>query len=311
MSVSLTTDTQIYEDKEITCAKIVCTSVSTYRFTNIVSAPYNYEFQGVIRATGDRTITVICGDSYADISVNTTFMRYIVPFPNVTIDTVDSLYLVFPAGTYYLYNLQLERGTVPTQWQPAPEDTTTEAAKVTKSLLEQVTQLDVYNRLTNNGETQGIYLEDGQLYINASYIHSGVFSADYIFGGKISDVSGNNFWDLTTGELNINAVSGTIDGSNIETTDSTADLRYQMNEVLQHFHIRDDAGLEIITDDGTAIILSNGEVLIRDAGQISTDIVGKDITSGSLTLSEYLSVGNHKLLARSNGTNSTLVYVGD
>ena len=47
-------------------------------------------------------------------------------------------------------------------------------------LDEQLNQQNIFNRLTNNGETQGIYLEDEKLYINGEYIKSNSISADSI-----------------------------------------------------------------------------------------------------------------------------------
>ena len=35
------------------------------------------------------------------------------------------------------------------------------------------TQTDIFNKLTNNGALQGLYMKDGKLYINATYIKSG------------------------------------------------------------------------------------------------------------------------------------------
>ena len=43
-----------------------------------------------------------------------------------------------------------------------------------------LTQRSVFNALTNNGQTQGIYLSNGRIYINATYIQSGNISADLI-----------------------------------------------------------------------------------------------------------------------------------
>lgn len=49
-----------------------------------------------------------------------------------------------------------------------------------------VSQMDVFNRLTNGGEQQGIYIEDGKIYVNAEYIRAGTLSADLIEGGTIT-----------------------------------------------------------------------------------------------------------------------------
>lgn len=46
----------------------------------------------------------------------------------------------------------------------------------------------VFNRLTNYGESEGIYVEDGKLYINASYIASGIINADLIKAGTLKGV---------------------------------------------------------------------------------------------------------------------------
>ena len=47
-----------------------------------------------------------------------------------------------------------------------------------------LTQQDLFNRLTNNGQTQGIYLSNGKLYINATYIQSGTLSGIRVEAGS-------------------------------------------------------------------------------------------------------------------------------
>lgn len=54
------------------------------------------------------------------------------------------------------------------------------------------TQEEVFNKLTDNGKIQGIFMRDGQLYINASYIGAGTFVADYIKGGTLRLGGSNN-----------------------------------------------------------------------------------------------------------------------
>lgn len=75
-----------------------------------------------------------------------------------------------------------------------------------------LTQEDVFNRLTNNGQTQGIVLNNGQLYINASYINTGTMSADrvrtgYLYSDNYDFTTGNQF--LNTG-ASINLDNGNI-----------------------------------------------------------------------------------------------------
>ena len=54
------------------------------------------------------------------------------------------------------------------------------------------TQSDIFNKLTNNGKTMGIYLQNGVLYINASYINTGFFSFDRGHGGTLTLGGSNN-----------------------------------------------------------------------------------------------------------------------
>lgn len=62
------------------------------------------------------------------------------------------------------------------------------------ALDDSLTQRDVFNRLTNNGATQGIYLSGGKVYVNATYIETGI----------ISDRYGRSTWNLNTGSLTTN-----------------------------------------------------------------------------------------------------------
>ena len=87
---------------------------------------------------------------------------------------------------------------VSTDWELASKYTDDTAVD---NLDDSLDQEGVFNRLTNNGTTQGIYLENGQLYINASYIQSGIVSADRI------DVTGIFAQDITA--------TGTITGAHL------------------------------------------------------------------------------------------------
>ena len=62
-----------------------------------------------------------------------------------------------------------------------------------EQLDESLNQTGVFNRLTNNGQSQGIYMEGNSLYVNAQYIGTGM----------ISDVTGRSFWNLDTGDLQL------------------------------------------------------------------------------------------------------------
>lgn len=74
-------------------------------------------------------------------------------------------------------------------------------------------QAEVFKRLTNNGALQGIYMDNGNLYINGSYIKAGTIDTDYLDVGDIistgsiivagADISNlnNNSGFITSGDI--------------------------------------------------------------------------------------------------------------
>lgn len=79
-------------------------------------------------------------------------------------------------------------------------------------------QEGVFNRLTNNGQTQGIYLQNNRIYINATYIQSGTLSANLIKGGILTLGGASN----GNGRLEVlnssNQVIGTINNTGVNLT---------------------------------------------------------------------------------------------
>ena len=90
------------------------------------------------------------------------------------------------AGRYYWTRslITWSDGTV-TYTDPVLARALTSGNQSTNDLDNSLTQLDVFNRLTNNGQTQGVYLSNGKLYINGDYIKAGTINGDYIKGGTI------------------------------------------------------------------------------------------------------------------------------
>ena len=78
------------------------------------------------------------------------------------------------------------------------------AQSAVTTLDNSLNQQGVFNRLTNNGQTQGIYLINGLLYINASYIQAGDLSASRIKGGTLTLGGDNN----TNGTLTVKDANG-------------------------------------------------------------------------------------------------------
>lgn len=60
----------------------------------------------------------------------------------------------------------------------AAQKTADDASESVSKLDEKLSQDEIFNRLTNNGKSQGLYRgEDGELYVNASYIATGILTS--------------------------------------------------------------------------------------------------------------------------------------
>ena len=193
---TITKHLDIYEGKTIECAavNIVDPIETELIFPNLAPVDSDYVFQMVAKTDeGSNLLSVAVGDSVAEsVTIGSSkFTRIILKFEDVKTLYHQDLSIVFAnAGTVYLYNLQLERSTVASEWRPAPEDVVEEAAEESESRAQAVvdaqTQLDIFNKLTDNGRVKGIYLQDGELYMNASYIRTGTISADRIAAGAVT-----------------------------------------------------------------------------------------------------------------------------
>lgn len=121
--------------------------------------------------------------------------------------------------------------------------------------VDNLTQQEIFNILTNNGVVQGIYMQDGQLYINAEYIKTGI----------ISDGTEKSFWNLSTGDLQLSgdfqqradngSLSVAITGNQIKFYSWEDDGNY----VGSVGAVKDDStgktGVEMWCDKGEQVIL--------------------------------------------------------
>ena len=65
------------------------------------------------------------------------------------------------------------------------------ADSVISKMNESLTQEAIFNKLTNNGDTQGIYLNGGRVYLNASYLRTGIIRGE------------RGTWDLNNGIISM------------------------------------------------------------------------------------------------------------
>ena len=90
----------------------------------------------------------------------------------------------------------------------AAKDYTDEALEAyvpTKDFNRYLTFENTFNALTHDGKDQGLFTQNGELYINASYVRTGIIS------GNTSASHGRTLWDLDQGYLQ-NAMQSYIAG---------------------------------------------------------------------------------------------------
>lgn len=88
----------------------------------------------------------------------------------------------------------------------AEDNAVGQAIDIAKSAVDSQTQEDVFNKLTNNGKLPGLFMKDGQLYINASYLLSGTLDAALInvknlIADKVNSIKGESKMEITESEL--------------------------------------------------------------------------------------------------------------
>lgn len=131
--------------------------------------------------------------------------------------------------------------------------------------VDNLTQQEIFNILTNNGVVQGIYMQDGQLYINAEYIKTGI----------ISDGTGKSFWNLSTGNLQLSGdFQQTADNGSLSVAITDNQIKFYSweddgNYVGSVGAVKDNStgktGVEMWCDKGEYVILGCATEAASDA----------------------------------------------
>ena len=167
----------------------------------------------------------------------------------------------------------------------------TQAQQKVDILDDSLDQMDVFNRLTQNGRTQGVYMKGGLLYVNATYMAT----------GTLSDVRGRNTWNLNTGKLTTNymtanniSANGTFEcgsASNLLRVTGGAVYGYENGEKIgnidfsAHSHNIDNPSIKYrgiqMTADGTV--------------RISTPQISTAVSNDQSVTTTICHTGNHTM----------------
>lgn len=157
-----------------------------------------------------------------------------------------------------------------------------DAQQAVTELDNELDQQGVFNRLTNNGQTQGIYLSGGKLYINATYIAT----------GRISSTDGKVYFDLNTGTLVASEIVGTEEGST--TNGKIGVLTYSGGETAEGFSVATTSG------NGGRVSL----LISRGVGDYTLANDAEIITTGNMML-------RSNTIAKNPGGNNSLIFQGN
>lgn len=175
-------------------------------------------------------------------------------------------------------------------------------------LNKSLNQEEVFNRLTENGTVKGIYMKDGQLYINADYIASGTLDAELV------EIKSKN---STSGDV-MQLLDGTIVG-----TDGTTGKQVKLTIGDGLFDIDGELALNGnvgVTGTGTYVKSITWETVNINTWTVQTTYASTDDFVKSVSLSGggvSLSGGGVSLTGGSvgygvtpsiNGTTATITY---
>ena len=182
-----------------------------------------------------------------------------------------------------------------------------------EDLDQSLTQQDIFNRLTNNGQTQGIYLKNGRLYINASYIGSGTLSANYIKGGTLT-LGGENNVD---GTLRMYDASGGLmakmDSDGVDFYDAKLYSSYINGAELTGVSIR-ATGMWItpnaVNPEYYQIISALAGFLSLGTNNLKMKIFASDVdvNSGLSVLGDFVTIGEKNRLVKTADYGDRLQY---
>lgn len=318
-----------------------------------------YQYQNIVAASGqkaecwlqgsgnvtDWNAGVFAGSSHYEMSGSGT--HTFEGMFTVTADHLKNDYWILnirhdyvQSGSISFRMLKVEKGTKATDWSPAPEDLESYADSASQNAVNALDQATIFNKLTNNGQVQGLALIDGKLYLNAEYLVSKVIKGLTIEGGNIKGttitggeiitpqkISFKQTYNGTEYESIINSGINSINGVNHPTLRLCSDYitLYGKNGYVEAFNIYGKnsslmLGNESVGMHGAAGASIGSTFASSNVGEmasnlrLSRDLVGLEmieITSNNnggtqSSASELLQFINHNVLLYANKGN---VYV--
>lgn len=130
--------------------------------TEYMASAYVYAEEGQI---------ITMSTTNASVSSTKTGWQYLTLLFTATAN--DVITFASNADTFKFWHPKIEEGTIATTWAAAPADIEL-AQQRTNNMF---TQANIWSTLSKNGTIQGLWLQNGELYINATWITTGQLSS--------------------------------------------------------------------------------------------------------------------------------------
>lgn len=172
------------------------------------------------------------------------------------------------------------------------------AADNANGAVEDLDQDTIFNLLTNNGEIKGLFMQDGQLYINASYLVTGIIKSEN--GKLVIDLSGETVPTFNTGI----STNGLIIRGDIANVDSLVKIEAkQLAENPNEYYV--DGRVYSATGNLLMRIVENFSNDYSEAMGITTLMYNQD---RSLDLKTTVSHANAGIDFQCNGSTVGSIY---
>lgn len=178
-----------------------------------------------------------------------------------------------------------------TYTEPVLARALTSGSQSTDDLDSALDQRGVFNRLTKDGALQGIYMSGGLLYINATYLETGV----------ISDRLGRNTWNLATGALTTNYMKASnIDASGTFSCGSASNLLRLVGGAIHGYENGEQIGqidfsAHSYNIDNPSIKYKGIQMTAHGTARISTPQIATAVSNDSSVTATICTTGDHTM----------------
>lgn len=181
------------------------------------------------------------------------------------------------------------------------------AREVTQALDNSLDQEEVFNRLTDNGLIQGLYMLNGQLYVNANYIRSGTL----VLGGlnnvngllQILDANGNLITQGDNRGLIINNGRIALQIPSVQTGGNDLYINDEWNTAGVKYALRNVANLG--NGQYSTVLIDRGVLSVIDGNNESVRLKTTNLTPGNVSVNAVGAMDTAALALDGYGQTST------